>query len=341
MNQQEKFLQEYPDKIYLKHDDTELISNYLQQEEFLEKDEKVIGMEKPGEGNMNFVARINTNHRSFILKQSRPWVEKYPQISAPIDRINVESKIYRLIRQNKTLRNFTPEILLDKSEDYILVLEDLGKGADFTYLYQKDKTIHEEELATLVGFINQLHQIKRDVASEFPGNMPMKKLNHEHIFYFPYLEENGFDLDTVRPGLQAIAMQYKKDDALKAKIATLGDIYLGEGNTLIHGDYYPGSWLRVTSGIKIIDPEFGYFGKPEFDLGVFTAHLKMAQVEQESIDFVLENYDQPAGFDPQLCQSFTGVEILRRIIGLAQLPLDLTLNEKEALLKEAVRLIKN
>lgn len=340
MDQREEFSVKYPNKIYLQHGKTDLISSFLHQQDFLEKDEKVIATEKPGEGNMNFVVRVKTNRRSFIIKQSRPWVEKYPQIAAPIDRITVEANIYKLIRQNKTLRNFTPEILLNKSGNFILVLEDLGKGADFTYLYQKDKSIHKEELVTLVGFINLLHQIKSEEISEVPNNMVMKKLNHEHIFYFPYLEENGFDLDTIQPRLQAIALPFKQDETLKKKIATLGEIYLKEGETLLHGDYYPGSWLRVMSGIKIIDPEFGYFGRPEFDLGVFIAHLKMAQVKQEFIDLVFENYEMSSDFDQELCQSFTGVEILRRIIGLAQLPLDLTLEEKENLLKEAAGLIK-
>jgi 5-methylthioribose kinase len=37
----------------------------------------------------------------------------------------------------------------------------------------------------------------------------MRKLNYEHIFEYPFREENGFDLDTVQEGLQAVAM-YKK-----------------------------------------------------------------------------------------------------------------------------------
>jgi 5-methylthioribose kinase len=43
--------------------------------------------------------------------------------------------------------------------------------------------------------------------------------------------------------------------------------------------------------------------------------------------------------NPQLVDQFTGVEIMRRLIGLAQLPLSLSLLDKEELLEMAYELI--
>ena len=43
-----------------------------------------------GEGNMNYTLRVRTNGRSIILKQARPWVEKYPVIDAPDERAVVK-----------------------------------------------------------------------------------------------------------------------------------------------------------------------------------------------------------------------------------------------------------
>ena len=80
---------------------------------------------------MNVVLRIKTNKRTFILKQSRPFVQKYPHLPAPIDRIDVEKKFYDLMDQN----SFFPKILGYLPSDYILLLEDLGKGDDLTSLY--------------------------------------------------------------------------------------------------------------------------------------------------------------------------------------------------------------
>jgi len=47
-----------------------------------------------------------------------------------------------------------------------------------------------------------------------------------------------------------------------------------------------------------------------------------------------------ANFNKALLAHFTGIEILRRLIGIAQLPLKLTLLEKKELLERAAKYIK-
>ena len=59
------------------------LNDYLKNRiNFLKKNEVLIDKEIPGEGNMNIVIRLITNQRSFILKQSRSFVVKYPKLSA-------------------------------------------------------------------------------------------------------------------------------------------------------------------------------------------------------------------------------------------------------------------
>ena len=161
----------------------------------------------------------------------------------------------------------------------------------------------------------------------------MRTLNHEHIFNFPFLEENGVDLDTIQPGLQEVSLPYKTDPLLKKVIQALGNRYLEDGKVLMHGDYYAGSWLQVSSGIKIIDPEFGGLGDAEFDLGVFLAHLDLSEQAEDLSAQVLKQYRLPV--DWSLVQQYRGVEILRRLIGIAQLPVSLSLDAKKSLLARA------
>lgn len=341
MDLEQKFKASVGDALFLNRENTAALEAYLKKKNWLDQGEKIILMEKPGEGNMNFVTRVKTPTQNLIIKQARPWVEKYPQIDAPLERIQVESDFYGLIQENAFLASFTPRLLDWDAENYIMILEDLGDGSDLSSIYQKGKEIASEELEALTSFISHLHyqDYSEKLKAAFPANQTLKKLNHEHIFYFPYLEDNGFDLNTIQPGLQELALPIKINQTLKGKISTIGSLYLGSGPVLIHGDYYPGSWLKVSSGVRVIDPEFGYFGLPEFDIGVMVAHLKMAQTPQVLIDQLLAAYQAPAFFNPRLRQAFTGVEILRRLIGLAQLPLDLSLDEKKALLEEGKQLI--
>lgn len=315
---------------------------YLHQQKWIASEEQVIRLEKPGEGNMNVVVRVIYNEGSLILKQSRPFVQKYPQITAPIERVRIESEFYGLASQNETLNAYLPGVIGFDGEQFVLALQDLGASADYTFLYQKDSEVAVAELEAAVQFLYQLHQTEFSTSEvqRFPDNMSLRKLNHEHLFLYPYLLDNGFDLDTVQEGLQEIAMIYKTDEILKKQINKLGDLYLSAGDTLLHGDYYPGSWLRVDGGFKVIDPEFCFFGFPEYDYGVMVAHFKMAQLSEAAIAKALEHYPTTT-LDTRLAQQFTGMEILRRIIGLAQLPLDLSLEERKVLLEAAAIMVKN
>ncbi len=338
-----RFHTAHPAAFFLTADEPDALGTFLKKHGWIAEDETVQRIEKPGEGNMNYVLRVVTDRQSLIVKQSRPWVEKYPQLDAPIERIVVEAQFYDTLSDLENLNTFIPRLKGFRNDDYFMVIEDLGEASDFTNLYKKSEQISPVELADLMQFISGLHQVTLGQMQEpFPDNHALKTLNAEHIFTYPYLEENGLDLDTVQPGLRTVATTYKKDEPLKKQIQKLGEVYLGQGGTLLHGDYYPGSWLRTSQGTRIIDPEFAYLGHAEFDLGVLVAHLKMAQTDEAIIQAGLAAYDRTGqDFDHALFAGFCGAEILRRIIGLAQLPLDLTLDEKEHLLLWAAASVVN
>lgn len=321
--------------------DKKLLSDYLISQKLISSNDQVLDLTKPGEGNMNFVARVTTTESTLILKQANPFVQKYPQIAAPIERVLVESQFYQTIQNIPTSHQFVPSLLGLDPFSRIIAIEDLGEGTDFTFLYQKGKSLSDDNLNHLLDFLDLLHnKISIDLLKAFPDNIKLRLLNHEHLFIYPFQVENGFDLNTITPGLQEISMSFKKDTDLKKILKTLGQVYLStEGDALLHGDYYPGSWLSTAVGIKVIDPEFSNVGKREFDLGILIAHLKMIQAPEHQIENVMLHFKgKPLNWT--LTYQFAGVEILRRIIGLAQLPFDLTLTEKEAMLKEAMHFVK-
>ncbi|CAH0996139.1 Methylthioribose kinase [Emticicia aquatica] len=301
---------------------------------WLSPNETIISYEKAGEGNMNFVFRLTTNARSIIVKQSRAYVQKYPQIAAPIERIFVEDAYYQQIASNQTMASFSPKVLIVDKTNHLMLMEDLGKGSDYSFLYKRDMVINEADLLQFVTYLNALHDIE---PVNFIDNSGMKNLNAEHLYNYPFLVENGFNLELIQEGLQVLANHFKTNETLKKAISAINKRYLSNGKYLLHGDFYFGSWLKVGDKPKIIDPEFAFCGDREFDLGVMIAHLKMAQQPSELINKVLEKYAH--SIDSKLLNAYIGCEILRRIIGLAQLPLELNLDEKESLCYEAQNLI--
>lgn len=311
----------------------DVLTEYLGRQDWLLPGETVRGLSRAGEGNMNVVLRVETSRRSLILKQSRPYVQKYPDIPAPSDRIRTEYRFYQAVT-GAGIDNHLPGILGFDPRALVLLLEDLGMARDMTYLYA-ERQIDEAVLQTLVGVLERIHA--SEVPKGFPDNLELRRLNHQHIFVLPFLEDNGFSLDSVQEGLSDLARPYVGDERLRKTVEVLGQKYLSRGGTLLHGDYYPGSWLHVSGKPVIIDPEFSFAGFPEFDLGVMAGHLVLATMDPSVPSRVLALYNGPV--DQGLVRQVAGTEILRRLIGLAQLPLERSLEEKQTLLETAKNMV--
>ena len=329
----------YPEVTLLDPKDPARIFEYAQSRRLVDSNERLVRIEKPGDGNMNYTVRLITTARSIILKQSRPWVEKYPQIEAPWDRVIREGRFYSLVGKSDSLRQRMPAALDLDPVSRIFVCSDLGPATDLTDLY-RGVNLDTDEANDLSAWLTTLHQL--EFSAEDRGsltNRDMRALNHEHIFRFPLLADNGLNLDDITPGLQAQANQLIVNRRFVDAISGLGQRYLEDGPTLLHGDYFPGSWLRTENGIHVIDPEFGFFGCAEFDAGVFFAHLTIAENNDLRADRILEKYVPPNDFDCRLMKQFAGTEIMRRLIGVAQLPLDYDLQTKTALLERSRQLV--
>jgi len=298
------------------------------------KEERILSIEKPGEGNMNVVLRIRTNTRSFIVKQSRPFVQKYQDITAPIERIDVEFQFYKAVT-NKVIAPHIPKILAYNADNYLLILEDLGDCKDMSYLYE-DRTMDSSQLRELIDIAAEIHKSK---PTAYPENMDLRLLNHQHIFVLPFLKDSDFSLDDIQNGLQELALIYRHDAVLKAEIAKVGEQYLSKGDTLLHGDYYPGSWMTKANHTYVIDPEFSFMGFAEFDIGVMAGHIIMVNMNIDCLESIKNRY--PKTLNANLLAKVAGIEIMRRLIGLAQLPLKRSIEEKKLLLEMARTLILN
>jgi 5-methylthioribose kinase len=320
-------------------DDADSVVAFLRERDWMPADAEPIDVARAGEGNMNLVLRVRWRSaddavHSVVLKQARPFVEKFPDIPAPAGRLVVEADFYRTLERAPRLADAMPRLLAVDEDASAALLEDLGEAADYTTLYGADD-LDQADLDLLLRWLSDLHALPVDAdARPRLANREMRALNHAHLFEIPLgTPPDGDDapeLDAHCEGLQAAAAPYRADEALRAGLAKLGRAYLEDGPSLLHGDFYPGSWLATAAGPRIIDPEFGFLGRPEFDLGVLQAHLAFARQEGLSLDA----YRAPPDFDHTLARGFTGVELLRRLLGVAQLPFRADLAQRETWLAE-------
>jgi len=337
----DEVLNPYPGKFFLTPS-VPKIAELLATNAWLQADEVVEGVERAGEGNMNCVVRVMTSRRSFILKQSRPWVEKYPGFAAPWDRALVEARFYQTAENLPGVKKYLPALLNFRSAERLLMLENLENAKDFTFLYAASSPgLADSERSQLGDFLLALHSSRAPGLRAPFANAEMRCLNHEHIFDLPLRPSNGLDLDVITPGLARLANDLQRDTPYCAEVAALGERYLDQaaGECLIHGDYFPGSWLKARGQIYVIDPEFCFFGPPEWDLAIMTAHLHMSGHTQTQIDNSLDRYAARSAVDRMLVQRFAGVEIMRRLIGVAQLPVVFGLERKMELLRLSKMLV--
>jgi len=335
-----RFAAQGPGLFYLDPNHRDELDLYLHRAGVLSADESVLTAMRAGEGNMNCTLRVTTNSRSFIVKQARPWVEKYPQFAAPWDRALREIEFYQLVAEQPKVTERMPRLLHADRASRLLVLEDVGTSSDLTCIYN-GSTPSPSIIDQLADYLTALHHGFLGQSAQHPlPNREMRALNHAHIFEIPLAGDNGLILDDVLPGLQCAADELRSDHDYVAAVRRLGtEVYLADGDSLVHGDFFPGSFLSTPAGLKVIDPEFACFGRPEVDGGMLMAHLLLGRQPAAVAERFLSRYVPPAGYLLATMLQLAGVEVMRRLIGYAQLPLGCGLSERHALLALSKELV--
>lgn len=310
----------------------------------LAQPDEPLALERPGASNMNCVWRARLPGRSLILKQARPWVEKYPTIAAPVERTEAEARFYHLASRDPALAARLPAVIDHDATAHVLVLADLAPATSLETGYAGTTRLTRPELDDLAATIGRLHRLALPPADAAGlRNHAMRTLNHAHLFDLPLRADGPFDalLDSVTPGLAGLSRGLRADADYVARVSALGRRYLDHDHPhLIHGDLFLGSLLRAPGGeIMLIDPEFSFGGEPEFDLGVFYAHLILSGHDDATLARWLAQTVGAAGRDATFTRHYAGVEIMRRLIGVAQLPLALPLPAKAALLARSRELV--
>lgn len=300
-------------------DDVDPVCDRLRALGWLAPEEDLTSVASAGNGNLNLTLRVSASQRSAILKQARPWVERYPSIAAPVERSAVEAGFYRLVHAAPAMTGFMPRLLGVDPDWHILLIEDAGVQAEATTHYARffADTDHRTRL---IDFLVRLHALNPP-PSALPCNQGMLTVNHAHIFALPFAQADRDLADTA---------------------ALLGNRYLlGEGS-LLHGDFFPEAWVYGPKGVQVIDPEFCLFGPPEFDLGVMAAHLLIAGGNASSPDDLSAHYRSHGGapVDRVLVARYAGIEIWRRLKGVAPVSLPIGDDRHTTLIAHAAHLIR-
>jgi len=313
----------HPSFPWIEIDQPDGIERFLRHRGWITDQEQWHGCERAGEGNMNLTVRIRTDRRTLIVKQARPWVEKYPQIPAPWDRGEYERRFYQRVATIPHVAARMPRLLDSDPEAAALLLEDLADATDLTFVYG-GHPLKSDEISDLAKYLAALHSATRGETADRFANRKMRRLNHEHLFVVPLSPENGLDLDALEAGLAGHAAALRSDKEYRRLVNATADRYLEDGSCLVHGDYFPGSWLRTPGGVRVIVREYSFFGHCEVDVGCAVAHFALAGQAAAVADDFLNAYIENTGSDNvrrDWLTRYASVEVMRRLIGVAQFPL--------------------
>ncbi len=302
------------------------LPDFLRALGFVGPDEAV-SVEKAGDGNINWVRRARlADGRSWVVKQARPTLERFPQYRADPRRIVFEARYFELaseLAHEPGRAGICPEILHFDERERVLILEDLGDAERLDQRLERgfDARATGEALA---AFLAAVHAATTD-----PGlvvrfdNDGMRRLHGDHIFALPF-EENDFGLAAE---VEARAVGLKTPD-FRVLAQDAYDRYLEPRGALVHGDVQAGNVLLPPGGPKLLDAEIAHVGDPAFDLGTLVAHLALPAVARGAVAEALPAVE--ATWNAYLAERgaaapafsevarYAGLEVLRRTVGAAR-----------------------
>jgi 5-methylthioribose kinase len=239
-----------------------------------------------GDGNLNLVFIVESTHGAVIIKQALPYIRaRGPESPLPLSRAFFEYEA--TTRHSDRAPGMTPALYLFDKEQATIVMEYLSphiilrKGLVSGIPYPR--------LAECLGhYLARIHfrgsDLSMDSASKkmdaalFAGNHALCRISEQRIFTEPYYAAKLNRWTS--PQLDGVVQSIRQDESLKAAVNELKDEFMCKSQTLLHGDFHSGSVMVTENDVKVIDPEFAFYGPMGFDVGAIIGNLFISYCAQ-------------------------------------------------------------
>lgn len=297
---------------HYKMEGDDIIDYVFEHSNFFDSNENLV-YEEIGDGNINYVYRIfdKSTKKSLILKQADVQTRVRPDGYLNPDRSTREAEVLKLY--NKCAPDFSPKIIYADPVMAAIIMEDIGSYSNLKMELMAGKIFYgiEELIARFIVDTSLsstdlvlAYQKKFQVAAKF-YNPDLCKITEDLVFTHPYKDVRQRNI-LLPENAEWLKKKFYEDSNLIARVAILKEKFNNYPQGLIHGDLHSGSIFvkneNEETKIKIIDPEFAFYGPIAYDLGNVLAHFIFAQgyakysplfvdKEKQRIDFLswLEN----------------------------------------------------
>jgi 5-methylthioribose kinase len=245
-----------------------------------------------GDGNLNLVFRVHERDnpaRSILIKQGIPYLRVAGE-AWPLSPQRARFEATALRWQHQLAPGlvpqpywFDPALNVNAMEDlthHQVLRRPMVQGVAYPGL---GATVGRFLAATLYGTSDFAlgGPAKKELAAQFV-NTELCQITEDLIFTEPFEpvllagkpNRNHFD-----PQIAGVVEQMQSNTRLKLEVAQLKLAFMTQGQALLHGDLHTGSIMATlpdeqgNCDIRIIDPEFAFYGPMGFDLGLFVANL--------------------------------------------------------------------
>lgn len=235
-----------------------------------------------GDGNLNLVFIVEGPAGSVIVKQALPYVRLVGD-SWPLPLRRAFFEYNALVRQEARDPGVVPRVMHFDEEQALIVMERLHP-----HIILRDQTIAGktvEGLGSTMGVFcartafrgsdlsMAAAQKKADVAL-FAGNAALCDITESLVFTDPYFVAN-LNRHT-SPQLDSVVAELRADAALKIEVQHMKRAFTAKAETLCHGDLHAGSIMVTGVEVRVIDPEFAFYGPMGFDIGMLMGNYLMA-----------------------------------------------------------------
>ena len=270
--------------------DTEDVKRYaVDVLKYFSADEEIVCSEI-GDGNINYVFKIYSKKsgKSLVIKQADKLLRSSGR---PLDtyRNKIESAI--LSQQSKLAPGLVPQVYHYDDTLFALAMEDisefknlrkeLASGKIFPDLADWLSDYIALTLLPTTDLVMDRAEKKKNAA--FFTNVELCDITEDLVLTEPYY--NYKNRNIIFPGNENFVKEFLYDDMeLHTCVAKLRNKFMNNSQALIHGDLHTGSVFVNESGIKVIDPEFAFYGPMGYDIGNVIANLFFALINKLHTD---------------------------------------------------------
>ncbi|WMJ79786.1 S-methyl-5-thioribose kinase [Clostridium sp. MB40-C1] len=236
-----------------------------------------------GDGNLNYVFKIvdTKSNKSLILKHSSEDTRAKSGRKLNIDRNILECKILQLY--NKYCPGFAPKIYMYDEVMNCYAMEDLSQYAIMRTALLENKTFSHFADNITTFMVNTLlpttdvvlnHKEKKQLVKRHI-NPDLCDISEQLVFTDPFGNFSGENV--VLNSMEDFVQENLYDDKkLRLEVAKLKFNFMNNAQALLHGDLHTGSIFINENDIKVIDPEFAFYGPIGYDVGNVIANLFLA-----------------------------------------------------------------